>query len=385
MAKIPTVTLTLRKKGAKETEGYIKIAVYVPATGKPKFKSTSYKVDVKYWDQAEQRVKRACPKSDIINREIERELNDIVALLEQDLKNSIPPTEARILELMEPRRAGGEFILFYQDHINYLRSGAKLSEAYCNHFQIEHDAFVKAMGPDVTFKDITTGLLERYEITLSKYASTTKNNKCKRLKEVIDKAISMGLIESRAIAAYKWPKPVDPDTSYLTLEQTEQIASKIYAGEYNDDAELKKVACYFLVECYSGIRWSDWNRFEVEKLVVDRNLKVRAKKNKEPVYLPLNVFKRLGTIIDYIQKHGIIFDMTLGSTNRILKDIGRQVKFKNLRTHIGRHTCGMLLGEMGYNTREIADVLGISEQTAKRYVKSTRQGLNNAFAKYGGL
>lgn len=52
---------------------------------------------------------------------------------------------------------------------------------------------------------------------------------------------------------------------------------------------------------------------------------------------------------------------------------------------MGRHTCGTLLGEMGYNTSEIAQVLGISVQTAQVYVKHTRQGLENAFNKYGGL
>ena len=57
----------------------------------------------------------------------------------------------------------------------------------------------------------------------------------------------------------------------------------------------------------------------------------------------------------------------------------------HLTTHIGRHTCATLLMEMGYSTADVAQVLGISEQTAKTYAKATRQGLENAFRKYGGL
>ena len=100
----------------------------------------------------------------------------------------------------------------------------------------------------------------------------------------------------------------------------------------------------------------------------------------------MKVFTRLGKVIDYITKHNIRMKVELQVANRELKLLGRELKLKfGLTTHIGRHTCGTLLGEMGYSTRSIADVLGISEMTAKRYVKQTRQSLNYEFESKGGL
>jgi integrase len=148
---------------------------------------------------------------------------------------------------------------------------------------------------------------------------------------------------------------------------------------------MHKIACFFLVECLSGIRFSDWGKFKIETLVKNRNFRVRAQKNKEPIYLPLDKFKRLGRIVDYIAEKELKFDITEQATNRLLKYLGSKIGKPDLTTHVGRHTCGTLLGEMGYSTRAISEVLGISEKTAKRYVKATRQGLKTEFDRFGGL
>jgi len=387
MAKIPTVTLALIKKHRQDTDGYIKVKIWIPGRNRALSNSTGYKISQQDWNAADQVVKKSHPKADIINREINRERDAIVERLETELKRGTEFTELFLRSLFESRSASGEFIVFYEQYLNY--NCIKWTANYYNHYLVEYNYLVKKFGENLTFADITTQFLQRFEMSLT-CAKTTKYGKMKKLKQIIDSAITQEFIRPKQLAGYRWPEDGDPEASYLTLDETEIIANAIYAGKLSDDKEMLQVACFFLVECYSGIRFSDWGRFEIETLVHDRNLKVRAKKNGEPVYLPLGVFRRLGRIIDYIQEHNIRFDLSEQMTNRLLKLLVKhpEIKLKrhpDLTTHRGRHTCGTLLGEMGYSDNEIADVLGITPMTARRYTHRTRQGLNNAFARYGGL
>lgn len=384
MAKIPTVVLALVKKYKEDTEGYIKIKVWLPGKNKHLPKSTKYKIPTNHWDSENEIVKKSFGQEAlIINREIHKEKQIIVDRFNEDLKKNVQFTEAYIKSVLNAKGQAGDFIQFFYNHLQYIQS--KFTLGYYKHFLVEYNKLIAFAGENLSFSDINTSFLERYEISM-KVAATTKATKMRRLSEIINKAIDQEYISKKQIAGYKWPVYNEPERMYLTLDQTERLANNIYKGEYDSDMELKTVSCYFLVECYSGIRFSDWGKFEVEKLVNQRNLKVRAKKNGEPVYLPLHIFTRLGRIVDYIMDNNINIKLTEQATNRILKHVGRELKLKfTLTTHVGRHTCGTLLGEMGYTTTQISEVLGITEQTAMTYIKRTRQGLDNAFARHGGL
>jgi len=382
MGKIPTTKLALVKKYASDIDGYIKVKVYVPDTYKPLYKTTKYKVPEKFWDEENEIVLKGFQDYRLINDQIAKSKNEVEDTFKDDLRRGVLFTKAYIENVLKPKTSDGEFLEFYHNHIRY--RSVSCSPDYIEHFMIEKRKFGEYAGLNVLFSDITTTLLEGYEMSL-KCATTTKNSKMKRLKEVIDKAVAMGKIKTENIAGYTFPSYEAPERPYLTLDETELIANSIYNGEFDYNARLKTVACYFLIECYSGIRFSDWGRFSVEKLVKDRSLKVRAKKNGEPVYLPLNVFTRLGKIVDYVRDSKIVYKLD-SETNNLLKIMAIQLKIKkHITTHIGRHTCGTLLGEMGYNDNEIADVLGISPATASTYTKRTRKGLQSAFNRYGGL
>ena len=387
MQTIPKINLVLSLKTGKETEGYIKIRVGIPREqkkGKPYlFKSTGYKISVKHWDAEEEIVKKAHTEAGQINFALSKELDILKERFTQQARKGVVFTEKQISDLLNPSSISGNFIKFFDDHIKYLAK--KSSVGYIKHLRSEYNTFVSSFGENLSFSDITTELLRKYELSL-KVQPTTLHTKMKRVKEVIDSAIQREHISSQQIAGYKLPTYKNPEKEYLTLSETVQIAEEIYSGKLDDDPEMKKVACFFLIECYSGIRFSDWSRFKIETLISDRNLKVRARKNGQPIYLPLKVFTRLGRIIDYVVEQDIKFGLTEPATNRILKVLATRLGIKKkFTTHLGRHTCATLLAEMGYSAADIAQVLGISEITAKTYIKHTRQALDNAFAKFGGL
>lgn len=384
MLKIPSVKLVLVKKGKKETEGYISLRVGIPATTKYRFKSLQYKIPANLWDAENEFVKSRHPDSGEINKDIRDERDNLIEVFKAARKTGTAFTEHYIAGQLGV--ADENFMIFYRSYIDNLKETDKKAKGTIAIWDTEYDYLVSFAGDTLPFAAITTDFLNRYHKSLMKLAPTTRHKKLKKILQIIRLAIKMEHIKPKQIAGFEMISYEQPVTNYLTLGQTEEISKLIYGKKLDNNPQLKMVACYFLIECYAGIRFGDWGRFEVEKLINDENLKVRAGKNGEPIYLPLNVFKRLGKIINYVLKNNIKFTMNERDTNLRLKVLGEMVGLSfALSTHDGRRTCATLLGELGYDTRAIAEILGVSPATAAIYVKNTRQGLNNTFKAYGGL
>lgn len=373
-----------------DKEGKAPIAISIAGGSKRTYYNTKLKIYPANWNDG--RVKKSEKDYDIINANID----NMIATAQREVLNMMLQKEDITLDkvkaLFNPTlRKSGSFFKFYDEYIELQKS--RHTPGYCKHLDVERKSFMNFAGEKLGFTEVTHDLLERYEMSLVKkegsklvpVAVTTRHTKMKRVKEVVDRAVDRGFISSQAVSGYKLPRYVDPEAKYLTLTQVGKIEDMVYSGELENDPTMHQIACYFLVECLSGIRFSDWGRFKIEKLVHKRSFKVRAQKNKEPVYLPLDDFKRLSRIVDYIIENKVEFDLVEQTTNRLLKVLGSKIGMPDLTTHVGRHTCGTLLGEMRWSTRAIAEVLGISEKTAKRYVTPTRQGVKNEAEKYGGL
>lgn len=382
---------TVLWKNKVDSIGLCPIAISITGGGKRIYYNTGIKIPSKFWvnkkNGKEKEIDSKFKNADILNKTITKSIESADRwILNKELQNEKVTLEM-VKKLLDPDRqekiSNGAFIGFYRDYLDLLDT--KHTKGYLRHFEVEYRQLKKFAKGSLSFNEITAEWLESYEKDL-KGMSTTKHTKMKRLKEVINRAIDRGLIEKKAIAGYKFPGYVQPERFYLTLDQTIKISKDIYSGKYDDDLTMKKIVCYFLIECYSALRFSDWKRFTIEKLINERNLKVRTQKTGAPVYLPLDTFKRLGTIVDYVLDNKIKFDLTEQATNRLLKVLGSSMKLSfPLTTHVGRHTFGTLLGEMGYSTAKIALLMGITEKTAKVYVTQTKQGLEYEFTTYGGL
>lgn len=386
MSKFPTVSNILQKKKASDTEGYIKLRIGIPGRANPLLYAYGYKISEKDWNAGEGIVKKANDKSSTINAEILSRKDEIEHLFEVEDRKGNKLTEQRIIDLVSPKKDKGSFLSFFSDYIELLRS-RQVSSGYIKHFHTEYKT-LRDFRENLSFDDITSELLEQYEKSLAGIKPTTLHTKMKRIKEVVDRAVGRGKIEAQKVYDYKLPKYEDPAKDYLVLEEVERIETALYGGEFDSDISMKKVAAYFLVECFGSIRISDWKTFKIEKLIDQDNFQCRAKKNGEPVYLPLSEFTRLRRITDYIREQNLVFDITDQYANRLLKLVAKAVKpkiEKDLTSHVGRRTFGTLLGAMGWNTSEIAEAMGITENIAKKYVKPLRDKVSNAAKLKGGL
>lgn len=389
MAKLPTIKVVLINKNQ------LTLKVRIPGTNSYRYKSLDEKIDTKAWKKELRSYPDKHKDRERINRIIFNERDRIVKCFENFRDNDIPFTAANIEgALLGDTIAAGDFIAYYKSYVATLKDTKKVSQGYIDIWETEYKSLTLFAGNALPFKAVNKDFLNRYHKSLADhrngnnepYAPTTLFKKMRQLYRMVLKAIKEDLIDKKQIAGFEMVKYEEPDTNYLTLDQLRQIENKVYSGEYNYDISLKKTACFFLVECWGGIRISDWRSFKVETLIYERNFKVRANKNGEPIYLDLTVFKSLDRIVTYIAENGLKFDIADATANELLKQVGRDIKLTfGLTSHDGRRTFGTMLGELQYSTRFISDAMGISEETAKRYVKITKQSLSNEMALRGGL
>jgi len=275
------------------------------------FENTNHKIDPANWDSKAQEVTGKEKDAAYINKDISARKHQIIELFESDAKAGVVFTEAHIRSRLGGEDSeAGNFIGFYRSYINHIKKTKSKAPATIALWESEYKLLAAFAGPLVPFKQVNTAFLNKYHQHLAEhkpaYEITTIHKKLRRLREIIKKAEGAGLMNPDQTKSFDMVKYVEPETTYLTMEQLRTIENNLYSGRYDNQPDLKKTVCFFLVECTSAIRISDWGSFIVEELISDRNFKVRAKKNGEPVYLDLSVFKSLDRITKYISGNGIV-------------------------------------------------------------------------------
>lgn len=392
---MPEISLVLKKKNASDPQGYIQLRVPIPGTNKYKYKPTGHKVLFDDWNPDDEIVKKTHPYYIDINDDLREQKESLQSELksEVEINGTTKDVIANVVKGRTDSSGIGTFIAFWNAHIASLdtpdKNGNKsVEDSYIRHLRSQVNKLIAFGGDQIHFRDINSKFLERYRDERIKYenVNTTLSKTFKRIKEIVDKAERLGHMKPSATVAFKWPKYTAPDREWLTLGETDSIGKLIYTGKLKIFPDILKTACFFLVECYGGLRLSDWPKFRVEKQIREEKLIVRTTKNNRDVYINLRKSNRLKKILDYIKKNNIVFNLTERDTNKALEAIQLAADIKkDITTHIGRHTCATLLGEIGYSDEAIADILGVSVQTARGYIHRTTKRLDNEYERYGGL
>lgn len=354
---------------------------------------TQVYVESKQWDKVKRTVKGQ--NAGALNKKIDKVWTPIKDLLLSLESKHEALTKDIILAALAGKKTD-DLITFWQEYIDYIEKPRKskdgevmkFSENNIKKWRKELNRLKEYTGGSLPFSAITTKWLENYEAFCAERldANTSLPVTMRLLFERLRDAQRNGLFDMTEVGGYKRPKYKHPERPYLTLEQTEKIWEWIEQGDFNQDAGMLKVACFFLVECYAGIRFSDWGKFTIEQIIDKQGLKVRTSKTGAPIYARIDKSPRLKKLIEFIQDNELVFDLSEPYANRCLKHIGGRLglKFK-LTTHVGRHTCATLLLEMGYSKDYIATYLGISLQTVEIYAKVTGAKMQREYEEKGGL
>lgn len=351
----------------------VTISFRIVYQSKSRHKKSIHRVPLNYWDGSQ--VKKGYPNYSGINSDLQTEaakiLKDLTdlhrakgGLTLQDIDSYLEGVKTERIEI-------GEFVTKYANKQKELKKKADTTLMVYNKHLNKLKAFT---GRDkIYFDEIDAKFLEDYEIWC-----IGQGNEPFTIWDSITKFFRKFLkLVKHNVEGYEWPKqPKEGSKVYLTMSELDKL----------EKAKLSKsetiLRDYFLLGCYSGLRFSDWTRYEIEKIVSGKALKVQAKKNKEPIYLTLNKRPKLKAVIDRLQPA----TLNLQVSNRSLKVIGAKAGIqKTLSTHVGRHTAAVLHAELGYSREFVAQLLGVSVGAVEYYYKVTRRKLRNEEDLFGGL
>lgn len=339
-------------------------------------KSTGIYVKPDQWDEA-RGVKKNNPLYLQYNQAVQNQVNDIKRkVFEYELAgNELSITI--IKALIHEQKVYFSVVEYAEKLIADFKG--KYSDATLTTYQTEINR-LKALGwATLSFNDITPEWLRKYENVLHErqLSNNTIDKAWKVLKKFFNMAKRDKLTANYPFANYDNPKYKQTDRTHLTFDEVKSIEEALKKTMHRS---LVISANYFLLGCYAGLRYSDWQRFD--SLVQENRLILRAKKNGTLVNLPIHPLMR--NVLERLKSMPPPFSEA--KTNEHLKAIAKVAGIgKKLTTHVARHSFAVRCLELRMSEETVAYYMGITVRTVKHYSKVTASKLDSEFAAWDKL
>jgi integrase len=162
----------------------------------------------------------------------------------------------------------------------------------------------------------------------------------------------------------------DADTVYLTMAEI----NALYEMKIENPGK-RKIRDIFVMNCFTGLRHSDWDKVSFENIHENR-LYIKTQKTKEPVIIPVKPL-----VLEILERYGTIEVPSLQKANDSLKWIcekaadekigkGNPKKWLEIRTHTARRSFATNAYLIGIPMRDIMQVTG--HRTTESFLKYIR-------------
>lgn len=192
----------------------------------------------------------------------------------------------------------------------------------------------------------------------------------KVLKTYIHEAMRLELIASDPYVAISISRGESEDGRYLSQSEFSTIRDVVLPTE-----SLNKVRDLFVLQCYTGLAYSDLMAFDFSKVEESEGVSVLSDSRKKTGVGFSTIL--LPEAMDIIRKYeGNLPKMTNQQYNMRLKVVADAAGIdKPIASHWGRRTCGMLLLNKGVSIEVVAKILGHStiKTTEAVYAKILRE------------
>ncbi len=355
--------------------------------------STKLKIDSNKWDKVKQKAKSANFKSKgkNINRELilhQSALEKAVQYFEQNRGFSVQNFKNKYKEFLTPgslsnnKQRKTNFLEFFTTIYDELK--AKKIDRYINYgTTLNHlNNYFKRKNP--SFEDIDMRFYKLYgnyllSLNLSK---NTISNHWKHIKAIMRDAKIQKLHSNTDYENFKRTRE-ESDTIYLSEKELDSIYELELKGEKD------KARDYFLIGCYTGLRFSDWN--QIYKNKIKNNLvTIRSKKTGDLSIIP--VHSRVLAILNKYDDGILPKKLSIQKMNKYIKAIGLQAeinedietritkggkiikttspKYKLMSTHTARRTFASILVLKGVSPYLIMKITGHKTLTSfEKYVR----------------
>lgn len=328
--------------------------------------NTGIKIEPSQWNEKHRKVTGHANKN-IFNQKIQNKIGELQKEITKAELLGVQLTRDRVKKISEGAAITTDF---------HKWSEAFIEEAYKNEgtrkaHTSDHNR-LKLFAPSLQFGDIDARWLKKYEKWL--YEHFHGNTPWKSLKFVrrMLYGAGKGIVHHNPFEyeEYKMPKYIQPLKDGLTIEELDKLEKLL-----TDPVPVmhKIITAKFLFMCYTGLRISDAKSFKVEKHVHNGERIVITSK-KTGVTTNLKLYSRLSKVLQTLNElpDKAISDQKFNDWLKIIAGLA-EINRLTLTTHVGRHTFGCLLAEMGVSEEEAMKLMGHKRKEVTKIYFQLRQ------------
>ena len=370
--KYPTMRFVFDRKhvATKNKKGLVQIEV--TSEGKRKWIGTSVKVYADQWHEKRKVV------NSVNSIQLNAILDGMMAKLNEFILDLVRNNQQfdfeKLNAFLEKSTRSDSFIEFVRTRIE---ERADLEEST----RKQHRTLLQSLekfGKINYMDDLTKANITLYNEFLHQQgiSQPTIYNYIKRLKVYIGEAMKFGMLENNPTIGLHFERGKFEKRKYLTEKELETIRScKINVPS------IDRVRDLFLFQCYTGLAYADFEKFDFEKDVEERNGKYiiadRRKKTNEDYKIVL-----LSPPIEILKKYDYKLPViTNQKYNVSLKVVAQYAGIdKNITTHMGRHTFAVFALNNGVPIEIVSKMLGHTNiRTTQIYAKVLNSEVEKGF------
>lgn len=365
--------------------------------------ATPLKVEPIFWDAERQRVKTSkyCPYSDEVNSALVAISSKLETFITDCAREGRTVTKDRLKEILDRHFGKGtgrtdtlhEFFEAYiaecDTRMNGRRGGQtvtyKTKREYARTFEYLQQ-FEKHIGRRLDFPDLDKALLQQFVAYLQSLnlATNTIAHKIISLKALLHEAVERELTDNTRWQGFRH---VTEDTEAVALDEAE--LEKIRTCDLSHNPHLAEIRDLFLLECWTGLRFSDIIRLRPEHIQGDL-IVIQQQKTNNYVTIPIHpvfreIWNRYGGIPLTISNqkfndHIKEVCQLAGINDSVLKSITRggkktttkYEKWELVSSHTGRRSFATNLYKSGFPSISIMHITGHKTEAAfLKYIKVT--------------
>lgn len=243
---------------------------------------------------------------------------------------------------------------------------------------------INSFAPGESIMNVNKNWLQRLEAYLNIHYNFSNSRivPLKFIRACINYAIDKKNIQMDypfGVGKYRMPKLKKTKREHLTLKELESVEREYYETK-NDN--IKVTAAWFLLQCYSGLRFSDIEFWD-GSMVKENRIYFSDQKTDTPHFIP--IYPKLQEAINRVALHKRVLSYEWYKRN--LKILGAACKIEyNLNSHLGRHTFAVHQLELGSSISAVQAYLGHKDvNTTKVYLKITDRLLMDDMQRSRGL
>lgn len=364
-------TINLQLRNRADSKGYSHLRVCIQNKGDRRYLPLNIKLQPKDWDSVNQRVKSSHPKAGVINSVLKLKMADLQAsMATQSLNGSISLDQVAGRRVEKTR-----FHFFAGNCLSAWEKTKSRNSIRCYASMLKQ---VKLFDPEISVEDISPDWLAKYEHHCRQECGD--GGTLKRIafiSVVLKEAIKQRIIDRDPFLIYKRPPKKNPPKIWLT---TKELAAIEKLASSTKSEVIKNTAYWFLLSCYTGLRYGDIEKFDPKKVVQEGRLILYTQKTGEIVSIKLT--PKIKELIKITSKLPPVYSNQ--KVNQYLKAVVHLCKIDKLLTfHSARHTFGVQCANRGISLEVTSKLLGHSDlRTTSLYYKVINEVIDREMLKW---